>query len=85
MSGGSVIGDGAIYASNGTINITAGKVGLTDGSTKKSINNTSATITIGTSGGTSKEDPWIDGLAIGANKTASLYSGYITVLLAHLQ
>ena len=78
MSGGSVIGDGAIYASNGTINITAGKVGLTDGSTKKSINNTSATITIGTSGGTSKEDPWIDGLAIGANKTASLYSGYIT-------
>ena len=28
MSGGSVIGDGAIYASNGTINITAGKVGL---------------------------------------------------------
>lgn len=78
MSGGSVIGDGAIYASNGTINITAGKVGLTDDSTKKSINNTSATITIGTSGGTSKEDPWIDGLAIGANKTASLYSGYIT-------
>ncbi len=78
MSGGSVIGDGAIYASNGTINITAGKVGLTDGSTKKSINNTSATITIGSSGGTSKEDPWIDGLAIGANKTASLYSGYIT-------
>ena len=78
MSGGSVIGDGAIYASNGTINITAGKVGLTDGSTKKSIDNTSATITIGTNGGTSKEDPWIDGLDIGTNKSANLYSGFIT-------
>ena len=78
MSGGSVIGDGAIYASNGTINITAGKVGLTDGSTKKSIDNTSATITIGTNGETSKEAPWIDGLDIGTNKSANLYSGFIT-------
>ena len=78
MSGGSVIGGGAIYASNGTINITAGKVGLTDGSTKKSIDNTSATITIGTNGETSKEAPWIDGLDIGTNKSANLYSGFIT-------
>lgn len=84
MTGGTVIGNPAFYAYNGTISITGGKVGLTEGSTYQSIINTSAQINIGTSGNTSQADPWIEGLKVENNTVVNLYSGYVKDLTGTL-
>lgn len=78
VNGGKLIGQKALVSSGGIVNIISGRLELIEGSTSYAIDNTSATITIGTNGETSKEAPWIDGLDIGTNKSANLYSGFIT-------
>ena len=78
VNGGKLIGQKALVSSGGIVNIISGRLELIEGSASYAIDNTSATITIGTNGETSKEAPWIDGLDIGTNKSANLYSGFIT-------
>ena len=68
----------AIQGYNGNVTILGGFLKVNAGSRYLAIENTSAAITVGTQGAASQETPDIEGLNVGTNKTALLYSGTIS-------
>ncbi len=78
MTGGTVQGSPAIQALNGSVSITGGFVEVNAGTSYLAIENSSAAITVGAQEAVSQETPVIEGLNIGTNKTALLYSGTIS-------
>ena len=79
MTGGTVQGSPAVDGYRGTVNITGGSV-LADESGLLAIENDGAQITIGTTGATSHETPYIGGVDVGENTSVNLYSGTVTTV-----
>lgn len=79
MKGGTVIGDPAIDALNGTINIIGGTVKVTEEAENLAVvNGEGATITVGAADSQSQENPYVEGLNIGEGKNTILNSGFVT-------
>lgn len=79
MKGGTIIGDPAIDALNGDVNIIGGTVKLTEGAENLAVvNGEGAIITVGAADAGSQDNPYVEGLDIGDGKTTILNSGFVT-------